>query len=392
MRVLAIDTALGACSAAVLDTELGGIIASESLPMLRGHAEALIPLLDRLTEAMGTPLHHIDRIVVTTGPGSFTGLRVGIAAARGIALAANKPAVGVSTLLAYAAPHLADDETAPVVAAIDARHGHVYLQTFAPGGRTAIAPKLAPLSEAVRAAAEAPARIVGNAAQAVADGLAAIGSLPLVIDARAAPDIAWIATTGAALAADQAPPKPLYLRAADAQPQTRRATAAPMIGLISRLLGRATPALSEARPSDAATIAELHKTSFQRGWSEDEVYGLLIEKNVVAHRATIGQTMAGFILSRLAAGEAEILSIAIAPKYRGRGLARPLLDLICGGLPGSVRVLCFSRSTNIMRRPVRCIAAPDSPTWDSAKAIIKAAPRRWCCAAIYKRAAREDGP
>ena len=99
MRVLAIDTALGACSAAVLDTELGGIVASESLPMLRGHAEALIPLLDRLTEAMGTPLHQIDRIVVTTGPGSFTGLRVGIAAARGIALAANKPAVGVSTLV-----------------------------------------------------------------------------------------------------------------------------------------------------------------------------------------------------------------------------------------------------------------------------------------------------
>jgi ribosomal-protein-alanine N-acetyltransferase len=107
-----------------------------------------------------------------------------------------------------------------------------------------------------------------------------------------------------------------------------------MIGLISRLLGRATPALSEARPSDAATITELHKASFQRGWGEDEVYRLLIEKNVVAHRATIGQTMAGFILSRLAAGEAEILSIAIAPKYRGRGLARPLLDLNLRRLAG----------------------------------------------------------
>src|SRR6202020_2668099 len=192
MRVLAIDTALAACSAAVLDTEHnGGIVASESLPMVRGHAEALLPLLQRVMQAAGLTFPDIDRIAVTTGPGSFTGLRVGIAAARGIALAANKPAVGVSTLLAYAAPHLADDETAPVVAAIDARHGHVYLQTFAPGGRSAIAPKLAPLSEAVRAAAEAPARIVGNAAQAVADGLAAIVSLPLVIDARGAPDIAW---------------------------------------------------------------------------------------------------------------------------------------------------------------------------------------------------------
>ena len=98
----------------------------------------------------------LDRVVVTTGPGSFTGLRVGIAAARGIALAAGKPAVGVSTLSAYAAPYLADDDNAPVVAAIDARHEHVYLQVFGPGGRTLIAPRLAPLSEAVRAAAEAP--------------------------------------------------------------------------------------------------------------------------------------------------------------------------------------------------------------------------------------------
>jgi len=219
MRVLAIDTALGACSAALLDTELGGIIVSESLPMVRGHAEALMPLLERLTEAMGAPLHHIDRVAVTTGPGSFTGLRVGISAARGIALAANKPAVGISTLLAYAAPHLADDETVPVVAVIDARHQHVYLQVFAPGGRTVIAPRLAPLSEAVRAAAEAPARIVGNAAQAVADGLAAIGAGLIVVDARVAPDIAWIATTGAAMAEDQAPPKPQYLCAPDAQPQ-----------------------------------------------------------------------------------------------------------------------------------------------------------------------------
>jgi tRNA threonylcarbamoyladenosine biosynthesis protein TsaB len=210
MRVLAIDTALGACSAAVLDTEAGGIIASESVPMLRGHAEALMPLIGGLFDRLGTPLHAIDRIVVTTGPGSFTGLRVGISAARGIALAANKPAVGISTLLAYAAPHLADDET---------RHNHVYLQSFAPGGRTVIAPRIAPINEAVRVAAEAPARIVGNAAQLVADGLKSQRKQSIVVDDRAAPDIAWIATTGAAMDQDQAPPKPQYLRAPDAQPQ-----------------------------------------------------------------------------------------------------------------------------------------------------------------------------
>jgi len=85
MRLLAIDTALGACSAAILDTNQGGIIASASLPMLRGHAEALMPLIRRVMDEAGTAFRDLDRVVVTTGPGSFTGLRVGIAAARGFA-------------------------------------------------------------------------------------------------------------------------------------------------------------------------------------------------------------------------------------------------------------------------------------------------------------------
>ena len=179
MRVLAIDTALGACSAAVLDTNLGGIVARESLPMLRGHAEALMPRSIAASWPRRARRSHLDRMVVTSGPGSFTGLRVGIAAARGIALATNKPAVGISTAVRYAAPYLADDDTAPVVAAIDARHGHVYLQVFAAGGRTITGPRLAPLNEAVRAAAAAPARIVGSAARLVADGLAVTDATPL---------------------------------------------------------------------------------------------------------------------------------------------------------------------------------------------------------------------
>jgi len=107
-----------------------------------------------------------------------------------------------------------------------------------------------------------------------------------------------------------------------------------MMRFIARLFGRAAPTLSEARPSDAAAISALHTASFQRGWGEDEVYRLLIEKTVVAHRAVSGKTMIGFILSRLAAGEAEILSIAIAPRQRGRGFARPLLDLHLRRLAG----------------------------------------------------------
>src|SRR6478752_9537123 len=193
MRVLAIDTALEACSVAVLDTARADLRVQESLPMQRGHAEALMPLIARILQSAQLDFADFDRIAVTTGPGSFTGLRVGIAAARGIALAAGKPAVGLSTLAAYAAPHMAADETVPVVAAIDARHAHVYLQVFGPGGRAHTLPRLSPLAEAVRAAAAVRSCIVGSAAQSVAAALSEIDAKPAVVHARAAPDITWVA-------------------------------------------------------------------------------------------------------------------------------------------------------------------------------------------------------
>ncbi|MGA2894407.1 MAG: tRNA (adenosine(37)-N6)-threonylcarbamoyltransferase complex dimerization subunit type 1 TsaB [Xanthobacteraceae bacterium] len=219
MRVLAIDTALAASSAAVLDTANGGIVASESIAMTRGHAEALMPMVARVMQASGMSFGDLDRVVVTTGPGSFTGMRVGIAAARGFGVATKLPVVGVSTLSAYAAPYLGADELSPVIAAIDARHGHVYLQVFDPGGRSRLGARLVPLSEAVRAASDAASCIVGSAAQAVADGLPATAPPPVTVDARQAPDIAWIAQIGAVMPQAQAPPQPQYLRAPDAQPQ-----------------------------------------------------------------------------------------------------------------------------------------------------------------------------
>ena len=210
MRVLAIDTALEACSAAVLDTEQGGISARESLPMVRGHAEALLPLIARVMDSAGLEFAALDRIAVTTGPGSFTGLRVGIAAARGIALAAGKQAVGLSTLAAYAAP---------LIAVIDARHDYVYLQVFGPGGRTVVTPRVASLREALRAAATGAPRLIGTAAEMLAAAWPAGQRAPRLVDARRAPDVDWVARLGAAATDTGVPPKPLYLRAPDAQPQ-----------------------------------------------------------------------------------------------------------------------------------------------------------------------------
>jgi tRNA threonylcarbamoyl adenosine modification protein YeaZ len=219
MRVLAIDTALAACSAAVLDTSHVAVVASETLPMIRGHAEAVMPLIARVMDQAGVEFASLDRIAVTTGPGSFTGLRVGISAARGIALAAGKPAVGLSTLAGFAAPHIAADDDTTVVAAIDARHEHVYLQVFGAGGKTVVPPRIAPLREAVRAATASPARIVGSGAQLIAAAWPKSEPPPMLVEQLGAPDIGWIARLGAAAAEGHGPPKPLYLRAPDAQPQ-----------------------------------------------------------------------------------------------------------------------------------------------------------------------------
>lgn len=107
-----------------------------------------------------------------------------------------------------------------------------------------------------------------------------------------------------------------------------------MIRFLSRLFGGGEPVLTEARPADAAAIAALHAASFRRGWSEDEVERLLVDRAVLAHKATTGARLDGFILSRIVAGEAEILSVAVAARRQGRGLARRLLALHLARLAG----------------------------------------------------------
>src|ERR1051326_463622 len=219
MRILAVDTALDACAAAVLDTERRDLVASETQPMTRGHAEALMPMVARVMDAARLEFADIDRIAVTIGPGSFTGVRVGIAAARGIALAAGQPAIGLTTLAAFTAPHVAAGFAGTVVPVIDARHGQVYLQVFGPGGRAVMAPRLAALREAVEAArTRAPALITGSAANLVAAEWPADEPSPKLV-AASAPEIAWVARLGAAAQEDRALPKPLYLRPPDARPQ-----------------------------------------------------------------------------------------------------------------------------------------------------------------------------
>jgi tRNA threonylcarbamoyladenosine biosynthesis protein TsaB len=219
MLILAIDTALDACAACVLDTDAARLIAQESQAMKRGHAEALMPLIGRVIRQAGIAFAALDRIAVTTGPGSFTGLRVGLSAARGIGLAADKPVVGLSTLTAYAAPVVGQNAAQPVVSAIDARHDQVYFQVVSGDGGSLMRPRVAPIEEALGAAQFGAVHLVGNAAQILADRWPADALPPFKVDPQPAPDIAWLAWLGAAVSPDIAPARPYYLRAPDAKPQ-----------------------------------------------------------------------------------------------------------------------------------------------------------------------------
>jgi tRNA threonylcarbamoyladenosine biosynthesis protein TsaB len=219
MFILAIDTALDACAAGVLDTRSSQLIAHESQPMKRGHAEALMPLLARIMESSGIGFAALDRIAVTTGPGSFTGLRVGLSAARGIGLAADRPVVGVTTLAAYAAPLVSENGDHPIISAIDARHDHIYFQVVSGDGTSLVPPRVIAIDEALDAARFGAPRLVGNAAGILAARWPADAAPPRLIDPQPAPEISWVAWLGAAVDPELALARPYYLRAPDAKPR-----------------------------------------------------------------------------------------------------------------------------------------------------------------------------
>ena len=207
MIVLAIDTAGTGCYAALHDTDQDTILGAAGADIGRGHAERLMEFVDAALESAGMDLPAVDRIAVTVGPGSFTGIRVGVAAARGLALALGVPAVGVSTLAALAADRRAQT---PLLVAIDAKRDEVYWQLFAGDGSAMTPPAIASVEEARRIAAGHDGAVAGSAARLLrSDALAEVDGV----------SIATVARLGAHLSPEQHQPKPLYLRGPDAKPQ-----------------------------------------------------------------------------------------------------------------------------------------------------------------------------
>jgi tRNA threonylcarbamoyladenosine biosynthesis protein TsaB len=217
MRILAIDTSCGAVSACVLDSGADEALARRSEPMARGHAEALAPLLEQLIFSVEGGFASLDRIAVTIGPGSFTGIRIGLALARAMGLVLNIPVIGVSTLVAFAGPLLFELRPGIIASAIDARHGRVYIQLFEPTGRPLVPARVEGLREAVRSIGAGPVRVTGSGARMLAIEAARVGFSAEVVGAGDFPDILAVARIGLAADPRDCPPRPLYLKSPDAQ-------------------------------------------------------------------------------------------------------------------------------------------------------------------------------
>ena len=236
MRLLGFDTATTACSAALWAG--GAVTAHRRIEAPGGHAEALVPMLREVAAEGGITLAAVDAFAVTVGPGSFTGIRIGLATGRGLALAGKRPLIGLSTLEVLAAGVPAGEREGPILAALDAGRGRLYAQLF---DRSLLA-----LSEPEALTAEALPDLVAGAAVGgplVVAGTgreAALVALKPAIEARAAagapaPDARVLVRCAAARTEAggkhdaAAPVRPLYLREAGAKPKAR-----PGAGAVSR--------------------------------------------------------------------------------------------------------------------------------------------------------------
>ncbi|HEY0302958.1 MAG TPA: tRNA (adenosine(37)-N6)-threonylcarbamoyltransferase complex dimerization subunit type 1 TsaB [Rhizomicrobium sp.] len=209
MKLLAADTALGACSVSIMDGD--AVLAHRLVAMERGHAEALAPMVEDAMREAALPFAALDRLAVTTGPGTFTGQRVGLAFMRGLRVALGKPLTGVTTLSAMAAAAMAETGAASAAVLHDARREEVYLEIV---GTAPVGPVILSFDEAVDVIA-AHADIVALAGTAAP---AARERLPhTILSGIRQPDALWVARLAARLPATDTAPKPLYLRAPDAK-------------------------------------------------------------------------------------------------------------------------------------------------------------------------------
>ncbi len=232
VKTLALDCATACCSVALLSD--GVIAAAQVATMARGHAEALMPMVEMVLSDAGAAYCDLDLLAVTVGPGAFTGLRIGLAAARGIALAAKLPIVGVTTLEALAYQGAASEPaTTTVMAVLDTKRGDFYAQIFGADGAPLCEPQVATGDVLCGLVSVGPVLVAGDGAEAASDYLRAAGIAARVAVAARHPDAATVAMIAQGRwqpGTTPTTPAPLYLRAAStSRPKINRPAAGDVV-------------------------------------------------------------------------------------------------------------------------------------------------------------------
>jgi tRNA threonylcarbamoyl adenosine modification protein YeaZ/ribosomal-protein-alanine acetyltransferase len=297
MLILALDTSMAACSACVYDAGTNKVLASRVAFMDRGQAEALAPMVHEVMQAAGIAYSSLARVVVTTGPGTFTGVRIGLAFARGLGVALSIPVVGINSLAAIACNETSGSHA--IIVASDARGNDIYLATFNADRIELTPPAIVRLDDIQNVLPGDACHILGSGADAVLKHAShirsAAGDLPIA---------EHFARLAAKIRPADIPPEPLYLRPPDVKLPMQFAT----VGIEAAVL-----------------LSELHRESFSTAWTETDFHALLSGNGTTALVATNQNNPAGFVLFRSAADEAEIITICTRPDFRRKGLGRLLV-------------------------------------------------------------------
>lgn len=302
MIILALDCSLNSCSAAIFD-DARGILAQRFERMERGQAETIAPMARDVMAEARLGFEQIARIGVTLGPGTFTGIRIGLACAKGLALALDKPVIGIDTLRAIAIN--AGQVSEPIAVATEARQGHIYLGLYA-DGETLLAPRRIALEDASYFLPAGPLAVMGGAkaaliATAHREDLTPRTESDIPIAAKFAPLVTDAEP-------DAMPLRPLYL--ADSYAKRPRAKVDVAI----------------AKGDDAARLSQLHGACFDVAWSTPDIARLLAMPGAFCVIARQKDEALGFLLVRIAGDEAEIISIGTLPKARRQGIGARLID------------------------------------------------------------------
>jgi len=301
MIVLATDTCFARCAACLYDSSKLRVLSSEDHEMERGHAEALAPMVQRLLTKTNMLASQIDRIAVTTGPGSFTGLRIGLSFARALGSALSIPVLGLDTLKAVRLG-VGKNQSA-LIAHKAGQSGCFYVSDSHISANIEILkledlrPFLYPKHQLV----------LGSGAPDIESHFK-----DLELKCESTLDLPNLAKL-AQFAAEQVPPDglpaPIYVREPDAKPQNP-----------------GTLCLRNAVPSDAVNLSKLHQSCFEHGWSSQNLIEMLAVQGTTALLVEQNSTPLAFIILRQMFDEAEILTIATAPQARRHGHAQALIE------------------------------------------------------------------